>query len=111
MCAAPPAPAPAPVGAAGAAPREVPVGLVAPIAEQLLAGDLVASRTPVGTAEHLGRACAEYRFALAGQDQGHPFRSDVRLLVWEGLVLVREVRDAELDDLRAVAEVVDLDRD
>jgi hypothetical protein len=53
----------------------------------------------------------EYRFALTGQDEGRPFRSDVRLLVWEGLVLVREVCDAELDDLRAVAEVVELDRD
>ena len=60
---------------------------------------------------HLGRACAEYRIALIGEDEGRLFRSDVRLLVWEGLVLVREVRDAELDDLRAVAEVVELDRD
>ena len=96
---------------AGGAPREVPVGLVAPIAEQVLAGDLVAGRTPAGAAEHLGRACAEYRFALIGEDEGRPFRSDVRLLVWEGLALVREVRDAELDDLRAAAELVELDRD
>ncbi len=96
---------------AGRAPREVPVQLVAPIAEQVLAGDLVAGRAPAGAAEHLGRACAEYRFALTGEDEGRPFRSNVRLLVWEGLVVVREVRDAELDDLRAVAEVVELDRD
>jgi len=103
--------APGALRRAGGAPREVPVGLVAPIAEQVLAGDLVAGRTPAGAAEHLGRACAEYRFALIGEDEGRPFRSDVRLLVWEGLVLVREVRDADLDDLRAVAEVVELDRD
>ena len=96
---------------AGGAPREVPVRLVAPIAEQVLAGDLVDGQEPTGAAEHLGRACAEYRFALTGEDEGHRFRSNVRLLVWEGLVLVREVRDAELDDLSAVAEVVELDRD
>ena len=39
---------------AGRAPREVPVQLVAPIAEQVLAGDLVASRAPAGAAPRPG---------------------------------------------------------
>ena len=94
---------------AGGEPREVPARLLAPIAEQVLVGDAVAGREPVGETEFLSRPCAEYRFALTGQDDGHPYRSDVRLLVWHGLVLLREVRDATVSDLRATAEVTELD--
>jgi hypothetical protein len=79
------------------------------IAEQVLAGDTVDGREPVGETEFLARPCTEYRFALTGQDDGHPYRSDVRLLVWHGLVLFREVRDATVSDLRATAEVTELD--
>lgn len=93
---------------AGREPREVPAQLLAPIAEQVLAGDL-AGRTPGRNVEHLGRRCAEYRFTLTGSEDGRPFRSDVRLLVAEGLVLVREVNDADLDGLWAAAEVVELE--
>jgi hypothetical protein len=93
---------------AGREPREVPAQLLAPIAEQVLAGDLVGGRTPTGTVEHLGRPCAEYRFTLTGHDDGRPFRSDIRLLVADGLVLLREVHDADLDGLWAVAEVIEL---
>jgi hypothetical protein len=92
---------------AGGEPREVPAPLLAPIAEQVLAGDLD-GREPVGEAELLGRTCAEYRFAVTGQDDGRPYRSEVRLLVWHGLVMLRDVRDATVPDLRATAEVVEL---
>jgi hypothetical protein len=90
---------------AGGEPREVPARLLAPIAEQVLAGEL---DEPAGEAECLGRTCAEYRFAVTGQDDGRPYRSDVRLLVWRGLVLLREVQDAAVSGLRATAEVVEL---
>jgi hypothetical protein len=92
---------------AGREPREVPASLL----EQLLAGDLVAGLEPTGTVERLGRRCAEYRFALTDDDDGRPFRSDVRLLIADGLVLLREVHDADLDGLWAVAEVVELELD
>ena len=52
---------------AGGEPREAPARLLAPIAEQVLAGDAVDDREPIGEAEVLGRACAEYRFALTGR--------------------------------------------
>lgn len=92
---------------AGGEPREVPADLLAPIAEQLLAGDLD-GHAPVGEVTLLGRACAEYRFAVTGEDDGRPYRSDVRLLVWRGVVLLRDVQDAAVPGLRATAEVVEL---
>jgi len=94
---------------AGGEPREAPARLLAPIAAQVLAGDAVSGRDPVGEAEFLSRPCAEYRFALTGQDDGLAYRSDVRLLVWRGLVLLRDVHDAAVPGLRATAEMVELD--
>jgi hypothetical protein len=92
---------------AGREAREVPAQLLAPIAEQVLAAD-ADGREPVGEASLLGRTCAEYRFAVTGEDEGRPYRSDVRLLVWRGLVLLRAVQDAAVPGLRAVSEVIEL---
>jgi hypothetical protein len=93
---------------AGREAREVPAQLLAPIAEQVLAGDMD-GRAPVGEVSLSGRTCVEYRFAVSGEDDGRPYRSDVRLLVWRGLVLLRDVQDAAVPTLRATAEVVELD--
>ncbi len=93
---------------AGREPREVPAELLAPIAGQVLAGDL-AARVPTKSVEHLGRQCAEYRFTLTGQEDGRPFRSNVRLLVADELILLREVHDADLDGLWTIAEVIELE--
>ena len=96
---------------AGGEPREVPARLVAPIAEQVLAGDTVDGRDPVGE----GRV-------LRTPLRGVPLRADrartraVRTAATSacscgaGLVLLRDVRDAAVPGLRATAEVVELDR-
>jgi hypothetical protein len=48
-----------------------------------------------------------FRSAPIGDDDGRLYRSDVRPLVACGLVLLREVGDAELDGLGTVAEAVE----
>jgi hypothetical protein len=91
---------------AGEEPWPVSPAVLAPVAAQLLTDGRETELDPVSTTTCLGRPCDEYRFALAGEEDGIPYRSEVRWLVSGPFVLLREVRD---EGLSAVVEVVELE--
>ncbi|GIG64512.1 hypothetical protein [Phytomonospora endophytica] len=91
-----------------ARPWEVPVARIAPIAAQVLAGDLD-GQVPGGRETVLGRECVEYLGVLEGNEGGRAFRSEVRRLVSGPYVLLREVVDLDGGLLRLRAEAASLD--
>jgi hypothetical protein len=94
---------------AGGEPWPTDVERIEPVAEQLLTGGQEKALEPFGETTYLGRPCQEYRFAIEGDENGIPYRSDVRWLVWGPYVLLREVRDSRHRNLYALTETVDLD--
>jgi len=93
----------------GRAPWTTDVGRILPAAEQLLTSGREAELEPSGDRSYLDRPCQEYRFALAGEEEGIPYRSEVTWLVAGPYVLIRDVRDARINELWARTEVVELD--
>lgn len=95
---------------AGGEPWPVDIDRIVPVAEQVLFGgrDAAEARS-VRTATMLGRSCTEYRRALRGSEGTYAYRSEVRLLVSEPFVLLREVVDTANSGLSARLEVVGLD--
>jgi hypothetical protein len=75
----------------------------------LLTSGREAELEPSGERSYLDRPCQEYRFALAGEEEGIPYRSEVTWLVAGPYVLIRDVRDARIKELWARTEVVELD--
>jgi hypothetical protein len=71
--------------------RGPPMSRILPAAEQLLTGGREAELEPSGERSYLDRPCQEYRFALAGREEGIPYRSEVTWLVAGPYVLVRDV--------------------
>jgi hypothetical protein len=90
-------------------PRPIDAGVIAPVAEQLLADGREVDLEPVDTVTCLGRSCAEYRFDIDGAEGAVPYRSHVRWLVSAPFVLLREIRDSKHDNLFALSEVVALE--
>ncbi|WP_258725403.1 hypothetical protein [Cellulomonas sp. NS3] len=85
------------------------VRTLAVVAEQLLVAERERRLVSQAVVEVLGRRCAELHDTVEGVEDGRPFRSEVRLLVAEPFVLLREVRDAGIPALAARSEVVELD--
>jgi hypothetical protein len=97
------------VSEAGEEPWQIDPALISPVAAQLLSDGREAELAPVSTTTYLGRPSAEYRSTLTGEEEGYPYRSEVRWLVSGPFVLLREVRDARIAELTAVTEVVELE--
>ncbi|MGH3797053.1 MAG: hypothetical protein ACRDSP_19440 [Pseudonocardiaceae bacterium] len=93
---------------AGQDPWPVSPEVIAPVAAQLLTDGREAELELVSTTTYLDRPCAEYRFTLTGDEDGVPYRSDVRRLVSGPFVLLQEVRDERISQLATVTEVVEL---
>jgi hypothetical protein len=91
----------------GAEPWEVVPAVLLPVAAQLLADGREASLVPTGHPTYLGRPCAEYRFPLTGEEDGVPYRSEVRWVVSEPYLLVREVSDGGLHVLVETVELAE----
>jgi hypothetical protein len=92
----------------GEQPWPVSPAVLYPVAAQLLTDGREAELDRVSAVRCLDRQCEEYRFAVTGDEDGIPYRSDVRWLVSGPYVLLREVRDARIGELTAVSEVVEL---
>jgi hypothetical protein len=82
--------------------------VIAPVAEQLLTDGRETSLEPVAMSTCLDRPCAEYRFSSEGDEDGIPYRSDIRWLVCAPFVLLREVRDSKHPNLSVRTEVIEL---
>lgn len=93
---------------AGQDPWPVNPEVIAPVAAQLLTDGREAQTGPVSTTIFLDRPCVEYRVTLTGDEDGIPYRSDVRWLVSGPFVLFREIRDEHISELATVTEVVAL---
>ncbi|MGW0432894.1 hypothetical protein ACWDV4_10160 [Micromonospora sp. NPDC003197] len=93
---------------AGRPPWSIDISTVAPVAEQLLSTGREALLPAGNESTFLDRPCREYRFAIEGDEDGTPFRSEVRWLVSAPYVLLREVRDARISELSATTEVIEL---
>lgn len=92
-------------------PWTTDVARIAPAAEQILTNGREATLEPSGETTYLDRSCREYRFAVTGQEDGVPYRSEVTWLVSGPYVLVRDVRDSRIQDLWARTEAVELEED
>lgn len=93
---------------AGQDPWPVSPEMIAPVAAQLLTDGREAHAEPGSTTTFLDRRCVEYRFTLTGDEDGIPYRSDVRWLVSGPFILLREVRDQDINELATITEVVEL---
>jgi hypothetical protein len=86
----------------------IPADDLAPVAEQILAGELDEQLQPRGQATRLGRPSTEYHGILEGQDEGIPYRSEVTRVVSPPYLLLSEVRNPQNADHSYTREVVSL---
>lgn len=86
----------------------IDAGRLAGLAGQVFTDERELDLEPIGHTRRLGRDCAEYRFAIEGEENGVPYRSEERWLVSSPYLLRRVVDDLPARRLRAVTEVVEL---
>lgn len=80
---------------------------LAPAATQLLADGRLAGLTPGPEVDHHGRKAIAYRGAIEGEEDGHPYRTELTRLVARPYVLLDEARDTAIpQSLYLVREVV-----
>ena len=93
----------------GGQPWSVGARRVAGLADQVFSHALPPEAEPAGWTSRLGRRCEEFRFAIVGEEDGVPYRSEVRWWVSAPYLLRREVADAPSGRRRAMTEVLELD--
>lgn len=82
---------------------------LAPVAEQVLAGDRAAGLAQIGPATRLGRAGIEYRGVVTGDDAGVPFENRIVRVIAPPFVLIDDARNAGTGSSSYVREIVALD--
>jgi hypothetical protein len=82
---------------------------LAPIAEQVLAGDRADGLTQIGPATRLGRAGVEYRGVVTGDDAGVRFENRIVRVIAPPFVLLDDARNAGTGSSSYVREIVALD--
>jgi hypothetical protein len=83
--------------------------VLAPAAEQILAGEPDKQAQPPVQVTRLGRQATEYHGFLEGEDRGIQYKSEVTRIVSPPYLLLIEVRNAQSADHYYTREVVSLD--
>jgi hypothetical protein len=91
------------------APWETSADKLAPVAEQILAGDKAAGLAEVGAATRLGRAATEYRGIVKVTEDGATFENLVVRVIAPPYVLLDDARNAGTGSSSYVREVVAID--
>ena len=92
----------------GGQPWSIAAQRLAGLADEVFSQALAPDAELVSRTSHLGRPCDEYRFAIVGEEDGVPYRSEVRWWVAGPYLLRREVEDAAGGRRRAMTEVLEL---
>jgi hypothetical protein len=90
-------------------PFETSARKLAPVAEQILAGNKADGIARVGAVTRLGRAGTEYRGAVTGTDDGVAFENLVVRVIAPPLVLLDDARNAGTGSSSYVREIIALD--
>lgn len=91
------------------APWETSADKLAPVAEQILAGEKAAGLGSAGAVTRLGRAATEYRGTIKGTDDGAAFENLVVRVIAPPYVLVDDARNAGTGSSSYVREIIALD--